>query len=97
MNTYINKKISSDEEYYKLSYEILDNLSTAILILDENFNIFYKNTTASILLGASNKNPDISTLKCENLDFVSYLKKVVVLTRTKKLFAIMCLLTLKVA
>ncbi len=76
MNTYINKKISSDEEYYKLSYEILDNLSTAILILDENFNIFYKNTTASILLGASNKNPDISTLKCENLDFVSYLKKV---------------------
>ena len=76
MNTYINKKINLPEEYYKLSYEILDNLSTAILILDDGFNIFYKNTSASSLLGTSNKTSDISTLTCESLDLMSYIKKV---------------------
>jgi len=60
----------------ELSYEILDNLKTSILILDDNLEYFYKNSAAIGLLGSKNIFPSITKLQCENTNLFTYIKKV---------------------
>ena len=59
-----------------LNYDVLDNLRTAILIFDTNFNYVYTNTAAIDLLGSSSTLKEITLLKCENVSLTMYLKKV---------------------
>ena len=59
-----------------LNYDVLDNLRTAILIFDANFNYVYTNTAAIDLLGSSSTLKEITLLKCENVSLTTYLKKV---------------------
>ena len=59
-----------------LNYDVLDNLRTAILIFDANFNYVYTNTSAIDLLGSSSTLKEITLLKCENVSLTTYLKKV---------------------
>ena len=70
------RKIS--DHYSRFNYEVLDNLRTGILILDDDFNYVFANSAAYSLLGVSNNLPKITTLKCEDLYIESYLKKVLV-------------------
>ena len=53
------------------SYDILDNLRTAILILDENFNYIYTNASAVDLLGSATAIKKITELRCENTSLSS--------------------------
>ena len=59
-----------------LNYDVLDNLRTAILIFDADFNYVYTNTAAIDLLGSSSTLKEITLLKCENVSLTTYLKKV---------------------
>ena len=59
-----------------LNYDVLDNLRTAILIFDTNFNYVYTNTAAIDLLGSSSTLKEITLLKCDNVSLTTYLKKV---------------------
>ena len=59
-----------------LNYDVLDNLRTAILIFDVNFNYIYTNSAAIDLLGSSSTLKGITLLKCENVSLTTYLKKV---------------------
>ena len=59
-----------------LNYDVLDNLRTAILIFDANFNYVYTNTAAIDLLGSSSTLKEITLLKCDNVSLTTYLKKV---------------------
>ena len=63
-------------EDVNLNYDVLDNLRTAILIFDANFNYVYTNTAAIDLLGSSSTLKEITLLKCENVSLTTYLKKV---------------------
>ena len=63
-------------EDVNLNYDVLDNLRTAILIFDANFNYVYTNTSAIDLLGSSSTLKEITLLKCENVSLTTYLKKV---------------------
>ena len=56
----LHNKISLDS---KLLLDILENVSTAIIVLNEDDTYFFINTAGLNLLGISNKFPDISNLK----------------------------------
>lgn len=58
------------------NYEILDNLRTAILILDYDLNYIFTNTAAIDLLGSTTILKNITEIKCEKVSLVSYLKKI---------------------
>ena len=55
------------------SYGILDNMRTAILILDTDFKYIYTNTSAIDLLGSATAIKDITELRCENISLSMYL------------------------
>ena len=57
-------------------YDALDNLRTAILIFDKDFNYVYTNTAAVDLLGSSSTLKQITQLQCQNMSLTTYLKKV---------------------
>ena len=52
-------------------YELLDNLRTAIIILDSSYHYVYTNTAAIDLLGTSSDLKDISSLKSEDVSLLS--------------------------
>ena len=54
------------------SYEILDNLRTAILILDKDFDYVYTNASAVDLLGSATAIKKITALRCENISLSRY-------------------------
>ena len=58
------------------SYEILDNLRTAILILDKNFNYVYTNASAIDLLGSTTVIKKLTELRCENVSLSTYLSNI---------------------
>ena len=58
------------------SYEILDNLRTAILILDYDFNYVYTNTAAIDLLGSTTVLKKITKIQCEKVSLTTYLKSI---------------------
>jgi len=72
----MNKKNNILSGHFNLSYEILDNLRTAIIILDENLNYFYTNTAAYDLIGSSNILKDLSELQCENVSLWTYIENI---------------------
>ncbi len=76
MSTVINTKRKLVNHHSRFSYEILDNLRTGIVILDENLNYIFVNSAAYSILGASNNLPNIANLKCEKLELQTYLQKV---------------------
>ena len=67
-----NKKISDISS----SYEILDNLRTAILILDKDFNYVYTNASAIDLLGSATAIKKLTELRCENVSLSTYLNNI---------------------
>jgi two-component system nitrogen regulation sensor histidine kinase GlnL len=58
------------------SYDILDNLRTAILILDEGFNYVYTNASAVDLLGSAAAIKKLTELRCENVSLSTYLNNI---------------------
>ena len=58
------------------SYDILDNLRTAILILDKNFNYVYTNASAIDLLGSTTVIKKLTELRCENVSLSTYLSNI---------------------
>ena len=58
------------------SYDILDNLRTAILILDEDFNYVYTNDSAVDLLGSTAAIKKLTELRCENVSLSTYLNNI---------------------
>ncbi len=58
------------------NYEILDNMRTAILILDADFRYIYTNTSAIDLLGSSTAIKEITELRCENISLSMYLNNI---------------------
>ena len=72
----MNKKNNILSGHFNLSYEILDNLRTAIIILDENLNYFYTNTAAYDLLGSSNILKNLSELQYENVSLFTYIENI---------------------
>lgn len=73
MSTNIKSKNTNDVDN---SYDVLDNLRTAILIFDKDFNYIYTNTAAVDLLGSSTTLKQITQLQCQNMSLITYLKKV---------------------
>ena len=73
MSTNIKSKNNNDVDN---SYDVLDNLRTAILIFDKDFNYIYTNTAAVDLLGSSTTLKQITQLQCQNMSLSTYLKKV---------------------
>ena len=73
MSTTLKKK-----NIYDISsrYEILDNMRTAILILDTDFKYIYTNTSAIDLLGSATAIKDITELRCENISLSMYLNNI---------------------
>ena len=73
MSTTLKKK-----NIYDISsrYEILDNMRTAILILDTDFKYKYTNTSAIDLLGSATAIKDITELRCENISLSMYLNNI---------------------
>ena len=73
MSTILKKK-----NIYDISsrYEILDNMRTAILILDTDFKYIYTNTSAIDLLGSATAIKDITELRCENISLSMYLNNI---------------------
>ena len=73
MSTILKKK-----NIYDISsrYEILDNMRTAILILDTDFKYKYTNTSAIDLLGSATAIKDITELRCENISLSMYLNNI---------------------
>jgi len=67
---------SKDNKGINVSYDVLDNLRTAILIFDDSFNYIYTNSAAIDLLGSSSILKNITSLQCENVSLTTYLKKV---------------------
>ena len=78
MTTKINIKRKPPDHYSKFDYEVLDNLRTGILILDNNFDYAFTNSAAYSILGVSSNLPKITYLKCEDLSLEFYLQKVLV-------------------
>ncbi len=74
----INTKRKAINQHSKSNYEILDNLRTGILILDDNFDYVFANSAAYSILGVSNNLPKIIDLKCEDVNLQSYLQKVLI-------------------
>ena len=58
------------------SYDILDNLRTAILILDKDFNYVYTNASAIDLLGSAAAIKKLTELRCENISLSTYLNNI---------------------
>ena len=58
------------------SYDILDNLRTAILILDKDFNYVYTNASAVDLLGSTAAIKKFTELRCENISLSTYLNNI---------------------
>ena len=58
------------------SYDILDNLRTAILILDKDFNYIYTNASAIDLLGSATAIKKLTELRCENISLSTYLNNI---------------------
>ena len=58
----INTKRKAINQHSKSNYEILDNLRTGILILDDNFDYVFANSAAYSILGVSNNLPKIIDL-----------------------------------
>ncbi|MDG2106792.1 MAG: nitrogen regulation protein NR(II) [Gammaproteobacteria bacterium] len=58
------------------SYDILDNLRTAILILDKDFNYIYTNASAIDLLGSAAAIKKLTELRCENISLSTYLNNI---------------------
>jgi len=73
MSTILNNDNKHD---LSSSYEILDNLRTAILILDTDFNYVYTNISAIDLLGSATPIKEISELRCENISLSTYLNNI---------------------
>ena len=73
MSTNIKSKNDNDVNN---SYDVLDNLRTAILIFDNQFNYIYTNTAAIDLLGSATTLKEITQLQCQNASLKTYLKKV---------------------
>ena len=73
MSTILNNKNKHD---ISSSFEILDNLRTAILILDADFNYVYTNSSAIDLLGSATAIKVITELRCENISLSTYLNNI---------------------
>ncbi len=73
MSTILKNKNTQD---ITSSYEILDNLRTAILILDVDFKYIYTNTSAIDLLGSAAAIKEITELCCENISLSTYLNNI---------------------
>jgi two-component system nitrogen regulation sensor histidine kinase GlnL len=73
MSTTLKKKNIHD---ISSRYEILDNMRTAILILDSDFKYIYTNTSAIDLLGSATAIKDITELRCENISLSMYLNNI---------------------
>jgi two-component system nitrogen regulation sensor histidine kinase GlnL len=73
MSTILKNKKTS---YISSSYEILDNLRTAILILDKDFNYVYTNASAIDLLGSAAAIKKLTELRCENVSLSTYLNNI---------------------
>jgi len=58
------------------SYDVLDNLRTAILILDKDFNYVYTNASAVDLLGSATAIKKLTELRCENVSLSTYLNNI---------------------
>ena len=71
----INRKILKTKNISS-SYEVLDNLRTAIIILDTKLDYVYTNTAAIDLLGSSKIMKKIASLQCENVSLGTYLKNI---------------------
>ena len=67
-----NKRIHSTSS----SYDVLDNLRTAILILDKDFNYIYTNASAIDLLGSATAIKKLTELRCENISLSTYLNDI---------------------
>ena len=68
-----NNKIKIDTV---INFDILDNLRTAILILDENLSYVYVNNAAEDLLGSASTLKKIDELKCSDVNLLSYITNV---------------------
>ncbi len=68
-----NNKIEIDTE---LNFDVLDNLRTAILILDENLRYIYLNNAAEDLLGSAATLKKIDELKCSDTNLLNYITNV---------------------
>ena len=68
-----NNKIKIDTV---INFDILDNLRTAILILDENLSYVYVNNAAEDLLGSASTLKKIDELKCSDINLLSYITNV---------------------
>ena len=68
-----NNKIKMDTV---VNFDILDNLRTAILILDESLSYVYVNNAAEDLLGAASTLKKIDELKCSDVNLLSYITNV---------------------
>ena len=68
-----NNKIKIDTV---INFDILDNLRTAILILDENLSYVYVNNAAEDLLGSASTLKKIDELKCSDTNLLSYITNV---------------------
>ena len=73
MSTILNNKNKHD---ISSSFEILDNLRSAILILDADFNYVYTNSSAIDLLGSATAIKVITELRCENISLSTYLNNI---------------------
>ena len=62
--------------YINSSYDVLDNLRTAILILDKDFNYVYTNASAVDLLGSATAIKKLTELRCENVSLSTYLNNI---------------------
>ena len=68
MSININKKNINE---INVNFDVLENLRTAILIFDVDFNYIYTNTSAIDLLGSSSTLKDIKMLQCKNVSLTS--------------------------
>ena len=68
-----NKKI---EIGTTLNFDVLDNLRTAILILDESLGYVYVNNSAEDLLGSATTLKKINELKFSDINLLTYIKNV---------------------
>ena len=73
MSTILKNK---NTHHISQSYDILDNLRTAILILDKNFNYVYTNASAIDLLGSTTVIKKLTELRCENVSLSTYLSNI---------------------
>ena len=72
----MNTSIKNIQQKMTTHYELLDNLRTAIIILDSSYHYIYTNTAAIDLLGTSSDLKDISSLKSEDVSLLSYINNV---------------------